>query len=123
MLTGQNVPTSLAVSSVVMFNIASVYVGIAALVIGVPITASVLDLPREIAIVVWIATGLLVVFAAVILVLVRRGAVSTLIGAITGMRFLSRERAARWRTKIVDIDTRLRDFFGHPRQSGLGPWL
>jgi uncharacterized protein (TIRG00374 family) len=123
MLTGQGVPTSLAVSSVVMFNIASVYVGIAALVIGVPITAAVLDLPREIAIVVWVATGLLVVLAAVILVIVRRGAVSTLIDAITGMRFLSRERAASWRAKIVDIDTRLRDFFGRPRESGIGRGL
>jgi len=119
MLTTHRVPTSLAVSAVVMFNLVTMYVGIAALVIGVPITAAVLDLPREVAIVVWGATGLLVALAIAVIFILRRGAVSTLIGMISGVRFLSRERAARWRKKIVDIDTRLRDLLGDPKHSGL----
>jgi uncharacterized protein (TIRG00374 family) len=112
MLTGQHVPTSLAVSSIVMFNLASMYVGIAALVIGVPITAAVLDLPREVAVTVWVVTGLLVVAAALVIVIVRRGAVMTLIDAISGLRFVNRERAKRWREKIADIDARVRQMQG-----------
>jgi uncharacterized protein (TIRG00374 family) len=119
MLTTHRVSTSLAVSAVVMFNLVTMYVGIAALVVGVPITAAVLDLPREVAIIVWGATGLLVVFAVAIIFILRRGAVGTLIDAVSGVRFLSRERAARWRTKIADIDARLRDLLGNTRKSGL----
>jgi uncharacterized protein (TIRG00374 family) len=118
MLTTHRVPGSLAVSAVVMFNLATMYVGIAALVIGVPLTAALLDLPTRLAIVVWSATGLLVLLAVVIVVIVRRGAVATLISGLSGLRFVGPERAARWRTKIADIDTQLRQI-GSARESGL----
>lgn len=119
MLTTQNMPTSLAVSAVVMFNLVTMYVGIACLVIGVPITAAVLDLPREVAFVVWGATALLVALAIAVIFILRRGAVTTLIDAISGLRFLSPARAKRWRAKIVDIDARLRELLGNTRHSGL----
>jgi uncharacterized membrane protein YbhN (UPF0104 family) len=50
----------------------------------------------------------LVVFAIVVLVIVRRGAVSTLIDALAALRFVRRERAERWRGKIADLDARVR---------------
>ena len=119
MLRTHAVPTSLAVSAVVMFNLVTMYVGIAVIVIGVPITAVLIDLPHEVTIVVWGATALLVAVAVAVIFILRRGAVSTLIGMISSIRFLSRERAARWRKKIVDIDARLRDLLGSTRESGL----
>lgn len=119
MLSTHGVTATTSVSSVVMFNLATMYVGIAALVIGVPLTATLLDLPHEISLVVWLATGVLVVAAVVVIVIIRRGAIATLIGAISGLRFVGRERAARWRAKIVDIDKRLRDFGKTGAQSGL----
>jgi hypothetical protein len=119
MLTTRHVPTSLAVSAIVMFNLATIYVGVTVLVIGVPLTALLLDLPHRIAVIVWLATGLLVVLAIASVVLIKRGAVGTLIGAIAGTRLLSKSRAKAWRGKIADIDTRLRDLLGNTRTSGL----
>jgi uncharacterized protein (TIRG00374 family) len=119
MLTTRKVPTSLAVSAIVMFNLCTIYIGITVLVIGVPLTALLLDLPHRIAVIVWLATALLVALAIGSLVLVKRGAVGSLIDAASGTRLLSHERAERWRSKIADIDTRLRDLLGNPRESGL----
>jgi uncharacterized protein (TIRG00374 family) len=102
------VPADFAVSAVVLFNLSTIYLGIAAIVVGVPITALMLDLPHRIEIAVWIATGLLIVFSMVVLVIVRRGAVSTLIDGMVGLRFIRRDRAERWRAKIADLDARVR---------------
>ncbi len=67
----------------------------------------------------WVATAALVVLAVFVVVLIRRGAVRTLIDGISGLRFVDRERAKRWREKIVDIDKRLRTLLANPRESGL----
>jgi uncharacterized protein (TIRG00374 family) len=107
MLT-RTVPADFAVSAVVLFNLSTIYLGIAAIVIGVPITALMLDLPHRIAVAVWVATGLLVVFAIVVLVIVRRGAVSTLIDGLVGLRLVRGDRGQRWRAKIADLDARVR---------------
>ena len=113
------VPVRLAVSAIVMFNITTTYVGIAAIVIGVPITLMLLDLPARLEMIVWIATGLLVLVAIVIAVLVRRGAVGTLIDALAGPHIISKARAQRWHATVADIDKRLRELGGNTKQSGL----
>ena len=119
MLTTNKVPTSLAVSAIVMYNLTTAYVGITALVIGVPVTTLLLDLPHHLVVIVWTVTAILLVLAIAAGVLVKRGATRSLIGAIAGMRFVSRERAAKWRAKLADIDTRLGDLLRDPSQSGL----
>jgi lysylphosphatidylglycerol synthase-like protein len=52
-------------------------------------------------------------------VLVRRGALSTLIGALAGLRIISKARAKRWRAAIADIDKHLRQLGGSTKSSGL----
>jgi uncharacterized protein (TIRG00374 family) len=115
----RTVPTSLAVSAVVMFNITTVYVSIAVIVLGVPITLLLLDLPREVEVLIWSATAVLVAAAIAIAMVVRRGAIATLIDGLAGARVISAARAARWRAAIADIDTRLRELGGSARTSGL----
>jgi uncharacterized protein (TIRG00374 family) len=114
----RSVPSHLAVSAVVMFNLTTIYIAITSIVIGVPLTALMLDLPGDVAIVVWIGTGVLIAVAIALAVIVRRGAVGTLIGALASLRAISADRAARWRASIADIDARLRDL-GHARSSGI----
>jgi uncharacterized protein (TIRG00374 family) len=115
----RTVPTNLAVSAVVMFNITSAYVSIAVIALGVPMTVILLDLPREVEVLVWIATAVLVAAAVAIAMVVRRGAVATLIDVLAASRLISAERAARWRASIADIDARLRELGGDARTSGL----
>ncbi|MGE5180683.1 MAG: lysylphosphatidylglycerol synthase transmembrane domain-containing protein [Acidobacteriota bacterium] len=119
MLTTHKVPTNLAVSAVVMFNLVSAYLGIVQLLIGVPVTTLLLDLPHHVVVIVWVATGVLVALAVAAGVLVKRGAARSLVDIVSGMRFVTPERAARWRSRLADIDTRLRDLGRHPRESGL----
>lgn len=123
MLTAQQVPTNLAVSAVVMFNLATMYVGTAALVIGVPITAIALDLPHQLAVFAWIVTAVLVGLAIAVAMVVRRGAVGTLIDALASARIVSPARAKKWRGQVADIDTRLRELGGDTKTSGLARGL
>lgn len=106
------VATDQAVSAIVMFNVTTIYLGIAAIVVGVPVTALTLDLPERIALIVWIALGVLIVIAVVIAVLVRRGALSTLVGALSTLHIISAERAERWRARVLAIDGRVRALAG-----------
>jgi uncharacterized protein (TIRG00374 family) len=106
------VPTEQAVSAIVMFNLTTIYLGIAAIVVGVPVTALTLDLPPRIEQIVWISLGVLIVLAIGIAVLVRRGAVSTLVGALASIHIIGPQRAERWRAKVVTIDRRLQELGG-----------
>ncbi|MDB4958772.1 MAG: flippase-like protein [Myxococcales bacterium] len=116
-MLSRHVPTNVAVSAIVMFNLTTIYFGIAAIVIGVPLTALMLELPHRVAVVVWIGMFVLIGLAIAIAVIVRRGAVATLIDLSTKLRVISVERGARWRLEIAEIDTRLREL-GDAQSSG-----
>jgi hypothetical protein len=104
----EHVPQRVAISAIVMFNVATTLIAIAAIVIGVPITLLVVDLPGRLPLLVWISTGVLVVVAVAQIILVRRGALGTL---ITGARRLglSADRARRWQTRIAGVDAHLQN--------------
>jgi uncharacterized membrane protein YbhN (UPF0104 family) len=118
----RTVATDTAVSAIVMFNLTTMYVGIASIVIGVPLTALLLDLPERVALLVWVGLGVLVGIAIVIAILVRRGAIGTLIDALAGVRIITAERGSTWRAKIAAIDARLRGI-GDVRSSGIARGL
>ena len=104
----RSVATDTAVSSIVMFNLTTIFVGITWIVLGVPITALLLDLPERVALAVWIGVGVLLVVAGVLVLLVRRGALGSLVGALESMRIISAARGERWRAKVRAIDERVR---------------
>jgi hypothetical protein len=108
-MLGPDVPTKVAVAAVLMFNLTTMYVAMAAIVLGVPLTALMLDLPHHLAIVVWIGTAALVSLGIAVAVLLRRGAIATLINMLAGLGIISDGRAARWAAAIADIDARLRN--------------
>jgi hypothetical protein len=118
----RSVPVDAAVSAIVMFNLTTLYVGIAAIVLGVPLTALLLDLPDRVALAVWLGLALLVAFAIALAVLVRRGAIGTVIDALVGLRIISTNRGTAWRTRVAAIDARVRGI-GDARSSGLGRGL
>jgi uncharacterized protein (TIRG00374 family) len=108
----RHVPVNLAVSAVVMFNLTTMYVAMTAIVIGVPVTALLLDLPDPVAVAVWIATAVIVTVAIAVALIVRRGAIGTLIDAMVRLRLVSPVRASRWRERIAEIDGRLQQRSG-----------
>jgi hypothetical protein len=118
----RTVEVDTAVSAIVMFNLTTMYVGIASIVIGVPLTALLLDLPHRVALVVWIGLAVLVAIAIAVAILVKRGAIGTLIDALVSVKLVTPERGGRWRAKISAIDARVRSV-GDAKSSGLARGL
>lgn len=122
MLVRSDVPADVAVSAIMIFNLTTMYVGIIAIVIGVPLTALLLDLPPDIAHMVWLGMGILVGVAGLIAVLIRRGALGSLVGGLARIRIISAPRATRWQAAVAAIDTRLRSI-GNLRAPGFARGL
>lgn len=119
MLVKSDVPTEIAVSAIMMFNLTTMYAGIAAIVIGTPLTALLLDLPPNVARAVWIALAVLIAVAIGLVVLLRRGALGLAVGALVRMRIVSAARGGRWQAKVAAIDEHLRRA-GRLRAPGFG---
>ena len=117
-MLSRHAPTKVAVSAIVMFNLTTIYVGITVIVIGVPLTALLLDLPHRIAIAVWVGMFVLIGVAITIAIIVRRGAVATLIDGMAKLRMVSADRRARWHSRIAEIDARLREL-GNSESPGI----
>lgn len=108
LLVRADVPVETSVSSIVSFNLMTIYVGIAAIAAGVPLTALLLDLPPTIERVVWIGLALLLVIAVALALLIGRGALGSLVDALARVHLVSPPRQARWRARVATIDARLR---------------
>jgi hypothetical protein len=119
MLVREEVPTDVAVSAIMLFQLVTLYVGIAVIAIGVPLSAVLLDLPPDIERAVWIALAILVAVAVALAILVRRGALGVLVTALARIRVISAERSARWHAAVSSIDDRVQRI-GQLRAPGLG---
>ncbi|HSD87535.1 MAG TPA: lysylphosphatidylglycerol synthase transmembrane domain-containing protein, partial [Kofleriaceae bacterium] len=102
-------PRDRVVSSIVLLNLASFYLSVTIVIIGVPITLLLVDLPHALQVIVWIGLAVLVPVVAGIAVLIQRGAVATALAAAHGVHLISRERADRWTAKLADIDRHVRE--------------
>lgn len=118
MLVG-HAPRDRVVSAILQYNLVTLYLSVVVLIIGVPVTAGLVDLPARVAIVAWV--GLVVVVAAVIAlaVVIRRGAARTLLAGARSVRVLSAARVQAWTARLVDLDRDLRDLHDN-RSPGTG---
>ncbi|HSN28688.1 MAG TPA: lysylphosphatidylglycerol synthase transmembrane domain-containing protein, partial [Kofleriaceae bacterium] len=118
MLVG-HAPRDRIVSAIVEYNLVTLYLSVAILVIGVPVTAGLVDLPHEVALVAWIGLAVIVLLVIALAVVIRRGAVATVLAGARLARVVSRERAAAWTAKLVELDRRLRELHAN-RSPGTG---
>lgn len=115
MLVG-HVTRGRAVSSVVMLNLAAFYLSVAIVIVGVPLTALLVDLPGPLERVVWIALGVLIPLVVALVILIQRGALRTVLDSLRAIRIVSPARAERWAERLADIDRQIREL-----QSSRGP--
>jgi uncharacterized membrane protein YbhN (UPF0104 family) len=108
MLT-RDTSTTAAVAAILLFNLTTMYVAIAAITLGVPLTALLLDLPPDAAVIAWIGLAILLAVAALIAVLIKRGALTTLIRGLARLRIVSPARASAWSERLRDLDTQLKE--------------
>jgi uncharacterized membrane protein YbhN (UPF0104 family) len=102
-------PRDRVISSILLFNLATFYISVAIVLVGVPITALVIDLPHQLAIVVWVGLAILVPLVIGLAIVIRRGAIDTLLTGLLALRFISAERATSWRTRLAELDRHLRE--------------
>ncbi len=107
MLAG-HAPRARVVSSIVLFNLATFYLSVAILIVGVPITALLVDL-HQLAVVVWIGLAAVIALVVGLGVVIHRGAIDTAFDVLRGLHVVSHERAERWRGKLADIDRHLKE--------------
>ncbi len=119
MLVREDVPGDVAVSAIMLFQLVTLYVGIAVIAIGVPLSALMLDLPADIERAVWIALAVLIAVAVALAILVRRGALGVLVSLLARIRVISTARATRWHGAVASIDERVMRI-GQLRAPGLG---
>jgi len=99
-----------AVAAIVKFNLATLYVAIAVIVLGVPLTLLSLELSARVELAVWLGTIVLLLLAFALALVVRRGALATILEAARGVRLISAPRATRWIAKSRAIDADIRSF-------------
>lgn len=104
-----HVPRGRVVSSIVLLNLASFYLSVAIVIVGVPLTALLVDLPRDLELVVWIGLAVLVPVVVALGVLVQRGALATVLASARKLRLLSAERAQRWSARLLEVDRHIRE--------------
>lgn len=102
-------PRGRVVSSIVLLNLASFYLSVAILIVGVPLTALLVDLPPDLKKMVWIGLAVIVPLVIGLGVVIQRGALKTVLAAAHGMRLISAERRDRWGAKLTEVDKHLRE--------------
>jgi hypothetical protein len=102
-------PRGRVVTSIVLLNLVAFYLSVAILVIGVPITLALVDLPHELEVIVWVGLAIVVPVVIGIGVMIQRGAIKTVLDAAHGVRLISAERRDRWAARLLGIDRQLRE--------------
>jgi hypothetical protein len=122
MLVG-HAPRARIVSSIVLYNLSTLYLSVIIIAIGVPITTGLVHLSREVAIIAWVGLVTILAIMIAMVVVIRRGAVGTLIDAAKGAHLVSAARAERYAAKLTDIDHQLRDLHTAPGLRIGGTWI
>jgi uncharacterized membrane protein YbhN (UPF0104 family) len=105
-------------SAIVLFNLAGLYLSVAVMAIGTPITLLLVDLPRSLKLTVAISLAIVIALMVALGVLVHRGALTTLISILRGVRIISEERLASWRERLREIDRQISELSSR----GTGTW-
>ena len=100
-------PKDRVLLSIVLFNLATFYISVAILIVGVPITAYYVHMPHEVAVLVWAGLAIMIGLVIAVGVIVHRGAINTAMQTLRGLRIISKERADRWHTKLAELDQNL----------------
>ncbi|MGE0868313.1 MAG: lysylphosphatidylglycerol synthase transmembrane domain-containing protein [Kofleriaceae bacterium] len=102
-------PRSRVVSSIVLYNLCSFYLSVAAILIGTPITLLLVPLPHALKVVVGVGIAVIIVAMIALAIVIHRGAGATLVAIIHAAKLISNERSARWKTRIAEIDGHIRE--------------
>ncbi|MBC7974070.1 MAG: flippase-like domain-containing protein [Myxococcales bacterium] len=108
-----HVPRARVLSAIVLLNLSALYLSVAVMVIGAPITLLLVDLPSSLKITVGIGLAVLIPLMIALGVVVQRGALSTLTGMLHGVRLISAARRDAWRGRLQEVDRHIGELHSH----------
>jgi hypothetical protein len=100
-------PRNRVLLAIVLFNLATFYISVAILIVGVPITLYFVHMPHQLAVLAWAGLGLMIGLVIAVGVIVHRGAINTAMATLRGLHIISKERAERWHGKLAELDENL----------------
>jgi uncharacterized membrane protein YbhN (UPF0104 family) len=105
-------------SAIVLFNLAGLYLSVAVMAIGTPVTLLLVDLPRPLKLTVAIGLAIVIALVVALGVLVHRGALTTIVASLRRVHIISAERLDGWRGRLGEIDRQI----GELHDRGAGTW-
>ena len=105
-------------SAIVLYNLAGLYISVAVMAIGTPVTLLLVDVPGPLKLTVAISLAIVIALMVGLGVLVHRGALTTIISLLRGVRIISAERLKSWRERLREIDRQI----GELQRRGTGAW-
>lgn len=100
--------TDRAIAAVARWNLTTIAISLAAIVIVAPICAWRLSLPTWIAGVLYIGAALAALLFVVGVTLIRRGVLTSAVNVLVRLHIISRARRKAWRPRLRSIDQQLR---------------
>jgi hypothetical protein len=112
-------PRVRVLSSIVLLNLSQVYLSVTVMLLGIPITLLLVDLPHSMRVTIGLGLAVIVPLMIALGVLIHRGAVSTIVATLRRTRLVSAERAGRWKARLVEVDRHIRELH---RNRSAGTW-
>jgi Lysylphosphatidylglycerol synthase TM region len=102
-------PRDRVLSSILLLNLSQFYMTIIVMIIGTPIMFLLVDIPHAIKITVLVGFAILLPLFIALAVVIKRGALCTLLSTARRIRIISAERAERWKVRFVEVDKHIRE--------------
>ncbi len=112
-------PKTRVLSSLVLLNLSQFYLSMIIMTLGTPIMFLLVDVPHSLKIMIAITFGVLIPLLIMLGILIRRGAISSLVGLVRRTRIISEERATKWKDRLVGVDRHIRELH---RNRSAGTW-
>lgn len=112
-------PRARVLSAIVLVNLAGLYLSVAVMVIGTPITLLLVDLPRSLEVTAGIGLAVLIPLMVALGVIVQRGALSTLTAMLRRVHLLSQARVDAWHDHLREVDRHINELH---RNRSAGTW-
>jgi len=110
-------PRVRVLSAIVLFNLATLYLSVAVMVVGTPITLLLVDLPRSLELTVAIGLAVVIPLVVALGVLVKRGALTTVTALLHRLRLISATRRDDWQVRLRELDGHIAELH-HNRSAG-----
>lgn len=112
-MLSEHAPRARVLSSLVLLNVSKLYLSVAVMLVGTPITILLVDLPHAVKLMVGVGLAVLVPAMIAIGVMVHRGAIASLVGILRRARIISAPRAKDWKAKLGEVDKHIRELQSH----------